>query len=495
MPARCFRVLRKITRGVTRVVLWAATVFGLLVLALCVLFARLTPSRHVNPEIARKIYSAAADGRLAYRLTEPNEMIRLLGQPTAQMRSDSEASRRLWLEWPGVGATFVKIQDAAAPTLAWLKLGGVHVAVGDFGSTLGATVVDIGRGRPVVLRNTDDLRKFDSFFGFQDISLARLDLRGYREILLTLPFDSRTKWPPGDKMPEGFDPNALLEEGKNPGLGVRQLHAQGIDGRGVAIAIVDHPLLTSHVEYKQQLRQYNKVGTVAKFASAQMHGPAVASLAVGKDCGVAPRSPLYHFAFMPVSMPDNREYCRIVDKILQLNQSLPASEKIRVISISYGMFSMLPHREQWLETVGRARQQGILVVTCDPAFMNYGTLAHVPGTDPDDPSNYRIGRYSPPQPVLLIPAGGRTLASEAGPSLYKYDPVGGMSWAAPYLAGLAAMAFQRDPAIDPDTIPKLLLDTATKTQAGNIVNPRGFIEAVEEHARIRSSPQPNTSQP
>jgi subtilisin family serine protease len=335
------------------------------------------------------------------------------------------------------------------------------------------------------LRNTDDLRKFDSFFGFQDVSLARLDLREYRDVLLGLPFDSRTKWPPGDKMPAGFDPNALLEQGKNPGLGVRQLHAQGIDGRGVGIAIVDHPLLTNHVEYAQQLRQYSKVGTVAKFASAQMHGPAVASIAVGKDCGVAPRASLYHFAFMPVSTPDNREYCRIVDKILQLNQSLPASEKIRVISISYGMFSMLPHNEQWLETVSRAKQQGILVVTCDPAFMEYGTLAHVPGTDPNDPSNYRMGRYSPSQPVLLAPAGGRTFASEAGPKVYKYDPTGGMSWVAPYLAGLAALAFQLDPAIDPDTIPKLLLDTATRTQVGNIVNPKGFIEAVKEHARTK----------
>jgi hypothetical protein len=280
----------------------------------------------------------------------------------------------------------------------------------------------------------------------------------------------------------------LLEQGKNPGLGVRQLHARGIDGRGVGIAIVDHPLLTNHVEYAQQLRQYNKIGAVAKFASAQMHGPAVASLAVGKDCGVAPRASLYHFAFMPASMPDKRDYCRIVDSILQMNGSLPASEKIRVISISYGMFSMQPNREQWLETVSRARQQGILIVTCDPAFMGYGTLARIAGKDPDDPSSYRIGRYSPPQPVLLVPAGGRTIAGESGPTAYKYDPVGGMSWAAPYLAGLATMAFQLDPHIDPDTIVKLLLDTATQMDVGRIVNPPGFVEAVKAQAPATSLP-------
>jgi hypothetical protein len=98
-----------------------------------------------------------------------------------------------------------------------------------------------------------------------------------------------------------------------------------------------------------------------------------------------------------------------------------------VISISYGMFSVRPHYEQWLETVNRAEQQGIFVVTCDPAFLNYGTLARIAGADADDPSSYRMGRYSPPNPVLLVPAGGRTIASEAGPTAYKYDPVGGMS--------------------------------------------------------------------
>jgi serine protease AprX len=483
-----FRLFRKVIRVVMRLALRVATVFGVLVFVLCMLAALLSPSRHVDPKVARTIRSAAAAGRLAYRLTEPNEMIRLLGQPTAQARSDSEGSQKLWLEWPGVGATFVKTQDAGAPTLRWLKLGGLNVSVGDVGSTLWPTVVDIGRGRPVALRNTDDLRKFDSFFGFQDVSLARLDLREYRDLLLAIPFDSRTRWPGKDRLPDGFDPNALLEQGKNPGLGVRQLHAQGIDGRGVGIAIVDHPLLTHHVEYAQQLRQYNKIGAVAKFASAQMHGPAVASIAVGKDCGVAPRASLYHFAFMPVSMPDNREYCRIVDKILQMSGSLPASEKTRVISISYGMFSVRPNYDQWLETVNRAKQRGILIMTCDAAFLDYGTLARVPGKDPDDPSNYQMGRYSPPQPVLLVPAGGRTIASEAGPTAYKYDPVGGMSWAAPYLAGLAAMAFQLDPDIDPDTIVKLLLDTAIKTDVGRIVNPRGFIEAVKGQARAASLP-------
>ena len=36
-----------------------------------------------------------------------------------------------------------------------------------------------------------------------------------------------------------FDPEAEMEKGKDPGLGIRDLHAQGITGEGVNIGIID----------------------------------------------------------------------------------------------------------------------------------------------------------------------------------------------------------------------------------------------------------------
>ena len=55
---------------------------------------------------------------------------------------------------------------------------------------------------------------------------------------------------------------------------------------------------------------------------------------------------------------------------------------------------------------------------------------------------------------------------------------GGMSWTVPYLTGLAAMAFQLDPALKPQVIPDLWMKTATKTSAGRVVNPTAFLDAV-----------------
>ena len=80
-------------------------------------------------------------------------------------------------------------------------------------------------------------------------NLSALDLRAAAEDAACVSFDDRTVWPPADRMPSGFEPKAVLERNANPGLGVRQLHAQGVTGRGVGIAIIDRFLLVDHQEY------------------------------------------------------------------------------------------------------------------------------------------------------------------------------------------------------------------------------------------------------
>jgi hypothetical protein len=388
--------------------------------------------------------------------------------------------QKLILDWPGVSAAFAKMRDYSVPfALLYMNVGGRSIRIGHFTDIFGGMPVDVGQGRPVVLRDENDLTKFDPFWGFAGVSLVNLDLRNRAELLEKMPFDSRTIWPAPDKLPEGFDPAALLEEGKNPGLAIRCLHEQGIDGGGVSIAIIDQPLLLNHQEYVSQLVKYKQVGLVAKLARPQMHGSPVSSIAVGRTCGVAPKASLYYFA-VPMWKADNQPYCDIIDKIIGLNKNRGVSEQIRVVSISTGMFPQQANFDRWKETLKKAEQNGILVVTCDPAFLDYGTLARIAGQDPDRPSSYRRRRYSSQKDVLLVPAGNRTVASHYGPEVYTYDRAGGMSWAAPYLAGLAALAHQVKPEIELGKIIELWLQTATQTDAGPIINPVGFIEAVRK---------------
>ena len=412
---------------------------------------------------------AAAEGKLAYKLTTPEELKALLGPDAKETTKNDGGMEILDLGYSDVRARFGRMRHVSLPfTLLWINTG--------------SRKIDIGQKRQIVLRHEEDLNRFDSFWGFADVSLARLDLREHLELLEKMPFDSRTVWPESDKMPKRFNPATLLEEGMNPGLGVRSLHEQSIDGRGVTIAIIDQPLLKNHQEYTDRLTEYEPVGLITAMMSPKMHGPPVCSIAVGKTCGVAPKASLRYFA-VQMWLPDNKPYSYAVNKLIDFNKDRDISEQIRVMSISTGMFPQQANFDGWQETLVRAEENGILVVTCDPAFLRYGTLARIPGRDPDKPLSYRRGKYGHENSVLLIPAGNRTIASHYRPDVYTYTRTGGMSWAAPYMAGLAALAYQVKPEIDPKIIVDLWLKAATQTDVGPIINPVDFIEAVRKSKR------------
>lgn len=420
-----------------------------------------------------KARQAASEGKLAYKLTTPEDVKELLGPPASEKTSRDGGMEALNVEYPDLTARFTRMADFKAPfTLATLSpgkswLGGI---IGPSGH------IDIGQDRQVELRTEADLAKFDAFWGFAGVSLARLDLRGQEATLRKMPFDSRTRWPSADRLPEGFDPNRLLKEGKNPGLGVRGLHDQGIDGQGVGIAIIDQPLLRNHKEYADRIVQYEPIEV--PWVPVQMHGPPVSSIAVGKDCGVAPKASLYYYAVPPWKWTDNKPWADLLNRIVEFNETLGDKPRIRVVSISLGMFSQRPNFDAWTQAVENASRHGILVVTCDPSFLRLATLRRDPSGDFDDPNCYRTGRYSDTRPALCVPAGNRTTASHQGPDVYTYDVEGGMSWAVPYLAGLAALACQVDPQTAPARIVELWTATAVKTAAGPVVNPPKFIEAV-----------------
>jgi len=410
-------------------------------------------------EHTKLVRQAAADGRLSFKLTTPDEFKAIAGQPTREWtESNGEV---IWMKYPGMRVNFFGKPDVEIPhTLNGISCEGREI--------------DIGQNRQIVLRNEEDLHKLGSFWGFSNIDLSRLDLSQQGDLLDRTSFDSLTVWPPSDRLPLGFDPAKRLEWGKNPGLGVRSLHREGITGKDVGIAIIDQPLLRDHVEYGDRIKSYHAIEVEG--VDIQMHGPPVCSIAVGKTCGVAPEASLHYYAVPPWKWGENRPWARTVEQIVERNRQLSPSEKVRVISISLGAFSGRDYYDQWKSAVEKAHQNGILVVTCDPYFLRYVTLERLVGTDPDDPNNYT---FDSGVNALYVPASNRSMASHRGIDVYTFDTRGGNSWTVPYLAGLAAMAFQIHPEISPDRIVTLFQETATQTKQGRVINPRGFIEAVK----------------
>ena len=414
-------------------------------------------------DLITKIRIHIESGKIAFKLTVPEEIKAVLGEPLDQEEGKDGGMQMLKFEYPDIEFVFWKMRNDPAPfTLRSLY----HQK----------EKIDIGENEKLVLRTNEDLRKIDKFWGLADISLVKLDLRGQEEILDSMAYDTLTQWPLDDRLPPGFRPDEILENAKNPGLGIRALHDKGIDGSGIGIAIIDQPLLLGHKEYTESLNRYDETGL--KDLSPQMHGSPVTSIAVGKNLGVAPGASLTYFA-VPMWNQDNLDYVKAMNKIFALNRDAPPEDRIRVVSISDGGFARQKHYKEWLAVLDKAKEDGILVVTCGPDFLKYGTLNHIPGTDPNDPENYRRAKHGLPGDEILIPTGHLTVASHRGENVYTYEIDGGMSWAAPYIAGLAALACQVNPAITPNRIIECLTETVTHTEAGSVVNPAEFIKRAE----------------
>jgi hypothetical protein len=297
--------------------------------------------------------------------------------------------------------------------------------------------------------------------------VSSIDITQRKDDLLHADYDSKTIWPKA--LPDGFDPVKIMDLGRNPGLEVRALHAAGVTGKGVGIAIIDQGLLVDHVEYKDRIRLYEEIHSGDR--SAAMHGPAVASIAVGKTVGVAPEADLYYIAETHGVFDGKGGFAwdlswlaKSIDRIVEINEGLPKENKIRVISISLGISERLGNGALALEAIRRAREKGIYTafVGSDPYFG----MGRGPYADPDSPTSYLPGAFLAKSfysgnslSGIGIPMDARCTASPTGIEDYVFYSEGGMSWTVPYVAGLFALACQ----VKPDVTPELFWKAAAET--------------------------------
>jgi hypothetical protein len=322
-----------------------------------------------------------------------------------------------------------------------------------------------------------DLRSYD---------LSGLDLLDRFNDLQYASFDSDTKWP--SALPKDYDPQKIMDLGKNPGLNVRALHDKGITGKGVGIAIIDQALLVDHIEYKDNVKFYEEIHWPEK-SPAQMHGPAVASIAVGMNVGVAPEADLYYIAEQHGERnkdgnfePDFTYVAQSIDRILEVNKSLSDESKIRVISISVGWLKTTKGYEEVNKSIEEAKKQGVFVIS-SALFDTYGYYMQGLGryiySNPDDVKSYTPGLFWSNEyykstdyfaeleksrnikfnGILLVPMDSRTTASPTGKEDYAFYGPGGISWAIPYLAGVYTLCCQVKPSITPEIFWTKALET------------------------------------
>lgn len=316
-------------------------------------------------------------------------------------------------------------------------------------------------------------------------------------------FDDNTVFPKDvNKLPKEFDAKKIADMHRTPGLNVRKLHEMGIDGRGVSMAIIDQKL-APHQEYSENLAWYEEfMNDENKQEEGQMHGSAVASIAVGKTVGVAPKAKLYYFAADLVDkMEENADdesqrtstyYSRALNAIIDMNRNLSDDEKIVVVSISAAP-GWSKNSEVWQAALKRAKNTGIFVTTTE-IEKEYGLKDNGVNRDvfgnPDDPNSYSQTAWQTGQNpsvdvqknTLCFPMGHRTTAAPNGNDQYVHYANGGWSWVKPYEAGLYVLAKQVNKDVTPEEFFKAGLETGTYSKRAKcvLVNPVELIQKLRK---------------
>ena len=349
-----------------------------------------------------------------------------------------------------------------------------------------------GQPEKVIPPNELDVRTCD---------ISSWDFTAYtaEELADVLTFDSKTKFPPKKKLPKGFAPKKILENGKNPGLGVRALHRKGITGKGVSIALIDQNMLIEHKEYPNVVYYEEDKFWQLNQATASMHAPAVVSIAAGKTVGVAPEATVFELAGTFKGSPDNRFDARpiaaMLRRVLALNKQLAPGQKIRVVSISRGFSKDDLGAEEFNTARQALEKDGVAVFTTNDVF----TLSRNHSSDnPENVSSYcrpaywfekqDISLYNQFKNRLIVPTDFRAIASPTGKKDYVHYANGGLSWAVPYAAGLYALGVQVYPNLTKEIFIQKALETATLqhcTYRGvdfstKIVNPANLLDALNE---------------
>ncbi len=293
-------------------------------------------------------------------------------------------------------------------------------------------------------------------------------------------FDKATKWPSSNWLPDWFDPDEIIEWGKDPGLGIRDLHAAGITGQGVAVAIIDQSLLTSHMELTGQDVHEYPAHDMPYEERASMHGTAVASILGGKDIGVAPGSTL-HLVEWSNELSVGECFREAAERLLVLNSQLPENERIRCLSCSF----VLP-----MDARAKLEKAGIMVFDVD--YYGAGPLTIRPYEDRNDPASWQASSWYTVHPeTLFAPEQGRTVAGGypttggLGTPIvddnYMYSNLPALSWLPPYVMGVVALGLQVDPNLTQEQAWAYLKESGYPYRKGWIINPKGFVELVREY--------------
>ena len=298
--------------------------------------------------------------------------------------------------------------------------------------------------------------------------------------------------------------------------GLRELHAQGIDGRGTTIAVVDsgmarHGDLKDRIKYFKDFSNDHAKDAIDPFG----HGTHVAGIAAGDSDnddadGIAPKADLVG---LRITSP--------LEAIQAITWAVDNKEKygIDVLNLSLGVDATLPNKQDpFAQAAQKAVDAGIITVVAsgNECFTDHcaGSIS-TPGILPDaitvgafddkgtsaldDDRMWGRSSHGPtakdqlPKPDLVAQGVNIFASSSKGSSLgqrrprwEEYHSDQGSSMATPMVSGTAALLLQLDPTLTQKGVKELLMSSAVPMLGvGNDAQGAGRLNLAEAVRRLQ----------
>ena len=286
-----------------------------------------------------------------------------------------------------------------------------------------------------------DFKTFQAQTPFGDFSpwldLSYMDLSAYDLSKLDVSFvtySDLTVWPKDtSKLPSHFQPKEFLEERKNFGLGIKNLHKQGITGQNRAVAVIDWRKLANHLEYYQNIKGYEEYDV--KPEGGDLSGGQLVSALVGKTCGVAPEADVYYYSVGTIGRAQTY-YAVALNKICDLHEALVKNGKNGIDAVCLLCSLLLPCFEndegaaEFRQAAERAKKLGIWLPF---DYQNYGAIGVgcKIGGDVENFYDYELFYSKNPRRIpdekrlrqtLCFPAGRHTVAGNDTLKSYVFNP-------------------------------------------------------------------------
>ena len=459
-------------------------------------------------DISRTSVSPLPSGRTSVVL--PNEYIVRVEPATVEALVHETSTQSLRTTSSTV--TAFQAKQAAGHTLVQNALGS-GVAVAGTRSQPSASITDfIATPELFLIRNISDGQAANLI---SQPGIARIT-PNRRVIALNTPSDlNRNQWGLDHPTPFTYPARDGTRQTSLPQFDINAPEAWDTTtgSEDVGVAIIDSGVDTSHPDLVDNLftnsreipnnnRDDDQNGVVDDYAGYDFssrvpsttdtvgHGTFIAGIVAARQNNTGIVGTTWRTRYLPLKVADragNIDMAALVDALHYVASLRERGENIRVLNLSYGYQGSAEELER--EALSRVINAGVFVavaagndatdndvINTYPANYRFPGLITVASADPNGTlsSFSNFGRTS----VGIAAPGGliySTVPASVHSSRFKF--MDGTSFAAPYVAGVAALMFARNPAITPLQVATRLKQTARAVQFSRPLEVSGLLDA------------------